>query len=60
MIIISERINGLFRSVGRAIDKRDTDFLQEHARKQVDHGAGILDINTGPGRDDAEDVCPIA
>ncbi len=56
MIVISERINGLFRSVGRAIDKRDANFLQEHARKQVACGANILDLNTGPGRDDADEV----
>ncbi len=56
MIVISERINGLFRSVGRAIDKRDVTFLQDLARKQVQCGASILDINTGPGRDDADQV----
>ncbi len=56
MIVISERINGLFRSVGRAIDKCDVNFIQELARNQVSAGASILDINTGPGRDDAEEV----
>ena len=56
MIVISERINGLFRSVGKAVDKRDAAFVQDLARKQVACGASILDINTGPGRDDAEEV----
>ncbi len=56
MIVISERLNGLFKSVGRAIDKRDAAFLQDLARKQVECGASILDMNTGPGRDDAADV----
>ena len=54
--MISERINGLFRSVGRAIDKRDADFIKDLARKQVECGSSILDINTGPGRDDPEQV----
>ncbi len=53
MLIISERINGQFTSVGRAIDNRDEEFIQELALRQVECGAEYLDINTGPGRDDA-------
>ncbi len=53
MIVISERINGLFRSVGRAIDDRDENFVQALALRQVEAGATVLDVNTGPGRDDA-------
>ena len=56
MIVISERINGLFRSVMRAIDKRDEKFIQDLARNQVQAGAQILDVNTGPGVDDAPEV----
>jgi cobalamin-dependent methionine synthase I len=46
MIIISERINGLFASVARAIDRRDAKFIQDIALRQVDFGAQVLDINT--------------
>lgn len=53
MLIISERINGQFGSVGHAIDKRDEKYIQELALMQVEAGADYLDINTGPGRDDA-------
>ncbi|MDD1765927.1 MAG: dihydropteroate synthase [Methanomassiliicoccales archaeon] len=53
MIIIGERINGLFASVARAIDRRDAKFIQDIALRQVDFGAQVLDINTGPGREDA-------
>lgn len=56
MIVISERINGLFRSVMRAIDKRDERFIQELARKQVEAGAQVLDVNTGPGVENAPEV----
>ncbi|TET91965.1 MAG: dihydropteroate synthase DHPS [Methanomassiliicoccales archaeon] len=56
MIIISERINGLFRSVMKAIDNRDESFIQDLARNQVEAGAQILDINTGPGVEDAPEV----
>jgi len=52
MLIISERINGLFTSVGKAIDHRDTKFIQDLAVRQIDHGAQALDINVGPGRED--------
>ncbi len=52
MIVISERINGLFKSVSKAIDSKDTQFLQNLAREQVAAGADVLDINTGPGVDD--------
>ncbi|MCG7841396.1 MAG: dihydropteroate synthase [Methanomassiliicoccales archaeon] len=52
MLVISERINGLFTAVGKAIDARDSKFIQEHALKQIECGAHALDLNVGPGRDD--------
>ena len=52
MYVISERINGLFSSVSKAIDRRDAKWMQEHALRQLDCGAQALDVNTGPGRDD--------
>ena len=61
MLIISERINGLFTSVGKAIDARDSKFIQGLAVRQVEHGAQALDVNVGPGRDDgaaAMDIVP--
>jgi 5-methyltetrahydrofolate corrinoid/iron sulfur protein methyltransferase len=56
MIVISERINGLFMSVSKAIDNRDAEFIQNLAKDQVAAGADILDINTGPGVDDPSDI----
>ncbi|HSV42158.1 MAG TPA: dihydropteroate synthase [Methanomassiliicoccales archaeon] len=52
MYVISERINGLFTSVGKAIDRRDAKWVQDHAVRQLECGAQALDINVGPGRDD--------
>ncbi len=52
MLIISERINGLFTTVGKAIDRRDAKFIQELALRQVECGAQALDVNVGPGRED--------
>lgn len=52
MLVISERINGLFTSVGKAIDQRDAKFIQDLAVKQLECGAQALDVNVGPGRED--------
>jgi 5-methyltetrahydrofolate corrinoid/iron sulfur protein methyltransferase len=48
MIIIGERINGMFRDIARAIREKDPGPVQEWARKQEAMGAGYLDINVGP------------
>lgn len=50
MLVISERLNGLFRSVGKAIDDKDAGFIREHTLRQVERGAQALDVNVGPGR----------
>ena len=52
MLVISERLNGLFKSVGKALDDRDKKTLQDLTLEQVKLGANVLDVNTGPGRDD--------
>ena len=51
MIVVGERINGQFPLVSKAIDARDAKFIQDLALEQVNGGARILDINTGPGRE---------
>ena len=50
MLIISERINGLFKSIGRAIDARDEKAIKDAALRQIECGANALDLNVGPGR----------
>lgn len=52
MIVIGERINGQFPKVGKAIDARDARYVQGLAFQQLDAGAHLLDISTGPGRED--------
>jgi 5-methyltetrahydrofolate corrinoid/iron sulfur protein methyltransferase len=56
LIVVGERINGQFPQVSKAIDDRDTKFVQDLAVQQVKAGAGILDVNTGPGRDDGPEA----
>lgn len=56
MIVISERVNGLFKSVEKAIENRDEEFIRQLAKEQVEAGADIIDINTGPGQDNPSEV----
>jgi len=52
MLIIGERINGMFKDIGKAIREHDPKPLQEWAAKQKEGGAHYLDINTGPNSED--------
>ena len=56
MNLVGEKINGMFSGVAKAIDARDADFITKLAIDQATAGAAILDISTGPGRDDAIDA----
>ena len=47
MIIIGERINGMFSDVKRAIAEKDKKVIQELARRQTEAGATYLDVNVG-------------
>ncbi|MBP2664400.1 MAG: acsE 3 [Firmicutes bacterium] len=52
MLIIGERINGMFKDIGLAIREHDPKPLQEWAVKQKEGGASYLDVNTGPNSED--------
>jgi len=59
MLVIGEKINATSKRVAQAIVERDSPFLQELARKQVDAGAHYLDVNAGRGQgseQEAEDL----
>ena len=47
MIIIGERINGMFKAVKEAIQNRDTTVIHDLAKRQIAEGADMLDINVG-------------
>lgn len=53
MLIIGERINGMFAGVGEAISRKDADFIQSLARLQVEAGSCALDVCVGPVKGDA-------
>ncbi len=52
MLLIGELINSTRKKVGAAVEARDAAFIQDLARRQVDAGAHMLDVNGGiPGRE---------
>jgi len=58
VILIGERINGLFRDVAAAIQARDPVPVQKLAIAQTEAGAAYLDVNAGPAVDDPAAVMP--
>jgi 5-methyltetrahydrofolate corrinoid/iron sulfur protein methyltransferase len=56
VILIGERINGMFTDVKQAIADRDENVIQELARKQTEAGASYLDVNVGTAAADQEDT----
>jgi 5-methyltetrahydrofolate corrinoid/iron sulfur protein methyltransferase len=52
MIIFSERLNGMYRDVRTAIAERNKAVIQDLARRQLDGGADVMDLNIGPAPGD--------
>ena len=52
MIVIGERINGMFVDVRKAIQQTDPEPIKDLARRQDEAGAQYLDVNVGPATDD--------
>jgi 5-methyltetrahydrofolate corrinoid/iron sulfur protein methyltransferase len=52
LILIGERINGMFKDVRRAIQQQDRGPIVEWARRQAAAGADYLDLNVGPAVED--------
>jgi 5-methyltetrahydrofolate corrinoid/iron sulfur protein methyltransferase len=56
MILIGERINGMFTIVKEAIANKDKKAIQDLAEKQTKAGATYLDVNVGTAASDQEDA----
>jgi 5-methyltetrahydrofolate corrinoid/iron sulfur protein methyltransferase len=56
MYIIGENIQILAPRIKAAIADRDPSYIRELARKQVDAGASMLDLNIGPRKKDGVEV----
>jgi len=54
MFIVGERINATRKSIGEAVQRRDTNLIQQEAIRQVDAGADVLDVNGGFEGQDVE------
>jgi len=54
MILIAERINGMFRDVRQAIADKNKKIIQDLAEKQTRAGAAYLDVNVGTAAADQE------
>ncbi len=52
MLIIGERINGMYKDIKQAIQEKNPTAVHEWAKRQEEGGAHYLDINVGPGSAD--------
>lgn len=58
MLIIGESIHILAPAVKQAVESRDAAFIQDLAVRQVESGAGMLDLNMGPQKKHGTEVMP--
>jgi len=54
MLVIAERINGMFTDVKQAIADKDKKVIQDLAKRQTEAGAAYLDVNVGTAAADQE------
>jgi len=54
MLLIGERLNGMFKAVRKAIQEKDKKAIQDLAVRQMEAGADYLDVNVGPAAADAK------
>jgi len=54
MILIAERINGMFTDVKQAIADKNKKVIQDLAKNQTEAGASYLDVNVGTAAADQE------
>lgn len=54
MFIVGERINATRKRIGEAVRNQDVNSIQREARRQVDAGADVLDVNGGLEARDVE------
>jgi 5-methyltetrahydrofolate corrinoid/iron sulfur protein methyltransferase len=58
VLIIGENIQILSPSVKQAIEERNAGSIQDLARRQVEAGAGVIDLNIGPQKRHGTEVMP--
>ena len=58
MLLIGENIHIIAPPVKQAIEARDARTIQEMAVRQVEAGAGVIDLNIGPQKKHGHEVMP--
>jgi len=58
MLLISESLNVISRTIGRAFKERDPKPIQEEALFQKSKGMDFIDINLGPAKKDGHELMP--
>lgn len=56
MIIVGEKINGMFKEVRNAIKERNKQIIQKLAKDQTEAKADFLDVNVGPASENPEET----
>lgn len=56
MLIVGELINSTRKAIAQAIEHRDKAYLQDLARRQVEAGAHIIDVNAAAGGNEVENM----
>jgi 5-methyltetrahydrofolate corrinoid/iron sulfur protein methyltransferase len=54
VLVIAENINVMIKRIGSAMKEREKAPIQELAKKLVDAGSDVIDINLGPARKDGD------
>ena len=56
MIVIGELINSTRKVINQAIESKDKEYLQDIAKRQMEAGARIIDVNTAASGDEVENM----
>ncbi|MBS3977698.1 MAG: methyltetrahydrofolate cobalamin methyltransferase [Syntrophomonadaceae bacterium] len=54
MLVVGELINSTRKAIAQALEQRDQAYLQDLARRQVEAGALIIDVNAAIGGNEAD------
>jgi 5-methyltetrahydrofolate--homocysteine methyltransferase len=54
VLVVGELINSTRKAIAQALEQKDRAFLQDLARRQVEAGAQIIDVNAAAGGNEAD------
>lgn len=56
MLVVGELINSTRKAIAQALEQRDKAYLQDLARRQVESGAQIIDVNAAAGGNEVDNM----